>query len=57
MGRAEVSPLVFFHPCTLSTICGTISKILTLRVKREFCVLVVHCEERPAARDKHFAGY
>ena len=41
MGRAEVSPLVFFHPCTLPLICGTISKILTLRVKREFCVLVV----------------
>lgn len=55
MGRAEVSPLVFFHPCTLPIICGTISKILTLRVKREFCVLVVRCGERPAARDKHFA--
>ena len=46
-----------FRPCALPTICGTISKILTLRVKREFCVLVVHCGERPAARDKHFAGY
>ena len=30
-----------FRPCALSVICGTISKILTLRVKREFCVLVV----------------
>lgn len=30
-----------FRPCALCIICGTISKILTLRVKREFCILVV----------------